>query len=125
MDQIKTNNSMSARKDFPLQSAITHRSSDLENRDELNLIYEVRSIERKFRNEVFNFFVDYFCLKEKVQLKQFFEDLERHILVKTLAKFNGNQKNTAKFLGLKYTTLHEKVKKYHIQFRRQPIEELL
>ncbi len=116
---------MSARKDFPLQSAITHRSSDLENRDELNLIYEVRSIERKFRNEVFNFFVDYFCLKEKVQLKQFFEDLERHILVKTLAKFNGNQKNTAKFLGLKYTTLHEKVKKYHIQFRRQPIEELL
>lgn len=124
MAHLKTNNSISARKDFPLQSPATHRSPGFENNDELNLIYGDRSIEKNFRNEVFKFFVEYFYLKEKVHIKEFLEDLERNIIVKTLTKFNGSQKHTAKFLGLKYTTLHEKVKKYNIHFRKQIVEEL-
>ena len=29
----------------------------------------------------------------------------------------------AKFLGIKYTTLHEKVKKYNIKFSKNPVED--
>jgi len=124
MSHLKTNNSISVRKDFPFQSSTTHRSPEFENGDELNFGYEARSIKRKFRNEVFNFFVESFYLKEKVHIKEFLEDLERNIIVKTLTKFNGNQKHTAKYLGLKYTTLNKKVKKYNIHFCKHPIEEL-
>jgi len=124
MSHLKTNNSISVRKDFPFQSSTTHRSPGFENGDELNFGYEARSIKRKFRNEVFNFFVESFYLKEKVHIKEFLEDLERNIIVKTLTKFNGNQKHTAKYLGLKYTTLNKKVKKHNIHFCKHPIEEL-
>jgi DNA-binding NtrC family response regulator len=82
-----------------------------------------RSVERKFREKALNFFVDCFCLKNDVDLKEFLENLERNIIVNALSRFNGNQKNTARYLGLKHTTLHQKVKKYNIHFRKQPTSE--
>jgi DNA-binding NtrC family response regulator len=60
-------------------------------------------------------------MNEKIYLKDFIESLERAILIKMLCKFNGNQRDTAEFLGLKHTTLHQKIKKYNIQFRKTAI----
>lgn len=82
-----------------------------------------RSVEKRFREKALNFFVDYFCLKNNFGLKEFLEILERNIIVRALSKFNGNQRHTARYLGLKHTTLNQKVKKYNIHFRKQPITE--
>ena len=45
--------------------------------------------------------------------------LEKAILIRVLSHVNGNQKKAAKFLGLKYTTLYEKIKKYNIKFLKK------
>lgn len=74
--------------------------------------------------KLFNFFVDYYCLKNnEVQLKELLKKLERRIIIKALSRCNGNQRQAAECLGLKHTTLHEKVKKYHIHFLKQPTQE--
>jgi len=56
-----------------------------------------------------------------LSLNELMRKVERTILVRALSQFNGNQKNVARFLGIKYTTLHEKVKKYNIRFQKTPI----
>lgn len=76
---------------------------------------------KRYTQDVLDFFIEYVYMNNRTNLKEFMEELERTILIKTLAKFNGNQKDTAKFLGIKYTTLHEKVKKYNIHFRKEPV----
>lgn len=50
-------------------------------------------------------------------LKEFIANIERRLILATLEKTNGDQRKTAEILGLKYTTLHEKIKRYHISFR--------
>jgi transcriptional regulator with GAF, ATPase, and Fis domain len=44
--------------------------------------------------------------------------VERSIIIRTLAIVDGCQKDAAKVLGLKYTTLNEKVKKYKIRIKK-------
>ncbi|NIM90876.1 MAG: hypothetical protein GTO17_08005 [Candidatus Aminicenantes bacterium] len=74
----------------------------------------------KIRKEMYKIIVEFFCKKETLPLKEFIMTLEKCIILRALSKFNGNQKEAAKFLGIKYTTLHEKVKKYRIDFRKNP-----
>ena len=76
---------------------------------------------KRYKNDVLDFFVDYICMNDRIDLKEVLEELERTILIKILSKFNGNQKDAAKFLGIKYTTLNEKVKKYNIHFRKEAV----
>ncbi|MGB3861165.1 MAG: helix-turn-helix domain-containing protein [Candidatus Aminicenantaceae bacterium] len=57
-----------------------------------------------------------------IDLKAFLNSLERAILVKMLDRFNGNQKDTATFLGVNHTTLNQKVRKHKISFFKRPIE---
>jgi DNA-binding protein Fis len=54
-------------------------------------------------------------------LKRFIDNIERSIIVKVLMRARGNQKVAAKVLGIKYTTLNEKIKKYGIRFQKQPV----
>lgn len=76
--------------------------------------------EERFRSNLFRLFVEYFCMSRALPLRELIGTLERCIIIRALSKFNGNQKDAAKFLGVKYTTLNEKVKKYHICFRKAP-----
>jgi DNA-binding NtrC family response regulator len=69
--------------------------------------------------EIFDLFVDFFGKQRPVDLKGLIERLERRIIVNVLSKVQGNQKEAARALGLKYTTLNEKVKKYGIRSRRR------
>ncbi len=74
----------------------------------------------KIRKEMYRFIVEFFCRKETLPLKEFIVNLEKCIILKALSKFNGNQKAAAEFLGIKYTTLNEKIKKYKIDFKKSP-----
>ena len=59
--------------------------------------------------------------KKNVSLREFLANIERNLIVATLEQTNGDQRKAAEILGLKYTTLHEKVKRYHIYFRKVAI----
>ena len=51
-----------------------------------------------------------------INLKEFLDCVERHLLIRTLSRFGGNQKKTSEFLDLKPTTMSAKCKKYRIKF---------
>jgi DNA-binding protein Fis len=72
--------------------------------------------------DVFDFFVDYFCKDKPVLLKNLMDRLERGIICRVLWTTEGNQKRAAEILGIKYTTLNEKVKKYGIRFQKTPVD---
>ena len=76
--------------------------------------------ERTFRKEVFELFIEYFCIRQGVPFKELIGRVEKTILLRALSQCNGNQKSAAKFLGMKYTTLNEKLKRYNIQFDKKP-----
>ncbi len=98
----------------------------LQYMDDSGLQLHLESLPRKSdKKDLLDFFIEYVCMNDRINLKEFMEQLERTILLKTLAKFNGNQKAAATFLGIKYTTLNEKVKKYRIHFRKQPVEKFM
>jgi DNA-binding NtrC family response regulator len=96
---------------------------ELENGDKLSLDFLDEKEKEEFVMKSFNLFIKYYSSTQKVPLKELMNMLERAILIRTLSQLNGNLKNAAKFLGLKYTTLHEKIKKYKIRFRKEPLED--
>lgn len=63
---------------------------------------------------------DYWFLVQKFPLKELMDKLERLIIISALTKCEGNQKKAAEFLGLKPSTLYEKVKKHNISFHKIP-----
>lgn len=75
----------------------------------------------KFRMELFELFVEFFCQDGPILLKSMMEDIEKSIIVRVLSKAQGNQRKAAKVLGIKYTTLNEKVKRYNIRFQKSPV----
>ena len=76
--------------------------------------------ERTFRKEVFELFIEYFCVHQKVPFKDLICSVEKSLILRALSQCNGNQKIAAEFLGMKYTTLNEKLKRYKIQFTKRP-----
>jgi len=68
--------------------------------------------------ELMDVFTEYFCKHQPVQLKPLLDDIEKSLILKVLANASGNQKEAARILGIKYTTLNQKVKKHGIRFRR-------
>ncbi len=53
------------------------------------------------------------------RFKPFIEDIERSMIVYVLANVFGNQKEAARILGLKVTTLNMKIKRYRIVFDKK------
>jgi len=77
---------------------------------------------RSFHSDLIRLFIDQRISKsEPISLNEILSEIERNILVSALSQFNGNQKMAAEYLGIKYTTLHEKVKKYNIRFQKTPV----
>jgi len=68
-------------------------------------------------------FIEYFFVRQRRPLRESLNFLEKAILIKVLSSVNGKQKDAAKFLDLKYTTLSEKIKKYNIKFFKNPIKD--
>jgi tetratricopeptide (TPR) repeat protein len=53
-----------------------------------------------------------------IPLKDVIGELEKKVIVQILNEVEGNQKDAARILGMKYTTLHEKLKRYGIRVKR-------
>jgi DNA-binding NtrC family response regulator len=64
---------------------------------------------------VLDFFFENY-VKDGVNFKEFIEKIERHMLIRSLSHFDGNQKKTSEFLDMKPTTMNAKCKKYRIKF---------
>ena len=73
---------------------------------------------QELKKDLFWFFVKYFFEQSNIPLKQFLAKMERNIILNALCKVDGGQKKASEMLGLKYTTLNEKVKKYGIRIRK-------
>ena len=95
---------------------------ELENGDKLSLDFLDEREREESVMKSFKLFINYFSSTQRVPLKELMNMVERAILIRTLSQLNGNLKNAAKSLGLKYTTLHEKIKKYNIRFQKEPIK---
>ena len=68
-------------------------------------------------DEIIDRFIDQYCVKQiknRVPLKELMNRIERVILTIVLSQFNGHKTNASRFLGIKTTTLHEKMKKHKI-----------
>jgi DNA-binding NtrC family response regulator len=88
------------------------------NRSQEEKDYSGDSSNKSFNDETIHQFIDQFCvrqIKNKIPLKELMNTIEKVILTKVLARFNGHQKATAQFLRIKNTTLHEKLKKHQIR----------
>ena len=59
--------------------------------------------------------------EENTSLKIFITDLEKRIIDFTLSLTNGNQKNASRILGIKETSLCEKIKKYNLRKIRKKV----
>jgi len=77
--------------------------------------------EQEFRAEAVDRLVEFFCREKPICLKSLIETLEMSLLLKIRHQVHGNQKRAAKLLGIKYTTLNEKVKRYGIRFKKSPV----
>lgn len=56
---------------------------------------------------------------DKTALKDFIQEMERKIIMRALQICNGNQKNTARLLDIKTTTLNVKIKKMNIHIEKK------
>jgi len=84
---------------------------------------ERKKSDDRCREILFNSFMEYFFIRQRRPLRESLNILEKAILIRVLASVNGKQKDAAKFLDLKYTTLSEKVKKYNIKYFKSPIAD--
>ena len=76
--------------------------------------------EYRIKRKLFWLFIEYFFMSDNIPLKELIEGIEKSVILRTLYRVHGNQKEAAKILGVKYTTLNEKIKKYGIHFRKEP-----
>lgn len=69
--------------------------------------------------------IELLSAENPLQLKKVMQEVEKGIILRVLEKTGGNQRHAAKVLGLKYTTLNEKVKRYQIRFQKKPIDMMV
>ncbi len=86
---------------------------------------EKKELKRQIEDKIFTDFwgpviEDCWFFVQRFPLKELMDKLEQMIIISALEKFEGNQKKTADFLGLRPTTLNEKMKKHTIYVRKIP-----
>jgi len=59
------------------------------------------------------------CLKKSVPLKSFICEIEKEMIIKALKVAGGNQRVASFILGIKPTTLNEKIKKFSIRTHKK------
>jgi DNA-binding NtrC family response regulator len=77
-----------------------------------------RSVEDSAHEDPVEIFAEYFCKRHPVHLKLLLDAIEKCLILKVLDRTSGSQKEAARILGIKYTTLNQKVRKHGIRFRR-------
>jgi DNA-binding NtrC family response regulator len=85
--------------------------------EDFDVLFGRYDLEKK----LFWLFIEYFIMNTGIPLKKLLGSIERNIILRTLSMVKGNQKKAAKILGVKHTTLNEKIKKFNIQFQKKPV----
>ncbi|MGD2245782.1 MAG: helix-turn-helix domain-containing protein [Candidatus Aminicenantes bacterium] len=119
-ETIETNKHMVRDQQPPLPQMDIQVPAESDSSKRLGTDYLEEWKERAFKKEILSLFIDYYCVKRQVSLKEIMQDIEKTLLVRILVQFNGNQKKAAKFLKTRSTTLNEKVKRYNIRFQKKP-----
>lgn len=82
---------------------------------EIGIIHKSNLEESAFIREILKLFFDYFCVSHKMSLKDLVDYMEKIIIIRALCRFNGNQREAARYLRINHTTLNEKIKRYKIK----------
>jgi DNA-binding NtrC family response regulator len=117
---MATENVQSGHMAPPLPGPIGRIDYEVESVEKISPEYLDEWKERTFRKEVFELFIEYFCIRQRVPFKELIGRVEKSILMRALSQCRGCQKSAAKFLGIKYTTLNEKLKRYNIRLDKRP-----
>lgn len=102
------------KNETPTDGMIQNESGMTENRLEVLkalatlILLEVESLEGLSQTELFKG-------REHIDLGHEVQQFEKKLIRNALARTNGNQKNAARILGTKITTLHAKIKKYGVK----------
>ena len=89
----------------------------------LALISPLQEKQLSLEEKAFIFFLIYYRTNKGIGLKDFIDNLERIIITATMEMLHNHQRAVARFLGLKPTTLNEKIKKYDIKFRPESADD--
>lgn len=89
----------------------------------LYLSGQLLKISRKQRYDYLSQVAAELCRAVPIPLKDVMGALEKEIILGVLDKVAGNQRNAAKVLGLKHTTLNEKLKRHQIRVKKMLIVE--
>ena len=82
-----------------------------------------KKLDERLSQILLDIFIEYFFMKQRRPLREGLKVLEKAILIEVLSHVNGKQTDAAKFLGIKKTTLHQKIKKYNIKIFKGPIKD--
>ena len=74
--------------------------------------------------DLYSLFHENFYKKRNICLKDFLSRVELQLILYSLNKTNGNQREAAEILGIKPTTLNEKLRKYNIIFHKSATEKI-
>jgi DNA-binding NtrC family response regulator len=77
--------------------------------------------EKKIKMDIIELFIEFICDEKPIFLKALLENIEKSIILNILFRVKGNQREAANVLGIKYTTLNEKIKRYNIRFQKKPV----
>jgi transcriptional regulator of acetoin/glycerol metabolism len=89
--------------------------------DELDLDTLNKKEKAYLKDSIFRLFVSYCCADKELNLNKIIRQTEKALIMKSLFRFNGSIVEAAEALGVKYTTLYEKVRRHNIQFEKRPI----
>lgn len=82
----------------------------------LESVYLTDLKKRQDDQEILTVLSDKLLIDKKVPFQELMDRIEKEIIIQALLKFDGNQRKTARFLGLKANTLNFKIKKHGIGF---------
>jgi len=86
---------------------------------------EIDKLDYKLWKVNLNLFIEYFYIKQKTLcLREILNNLEKEILIEVLYRVKGNQRDAARFLDLKCSTLNEKIKKHNIKISKTKIQKI-
>jgi len=66
-----------------------------------------------------NSYLEESCKRNCIPMKLFLSNIEREMIGKALKIARGNQRVASLILGMKPTTLHEKIRKFNIQGKKR------
>ncbi len=90
--------------------------------EKLNL-KNIRSDIVKSKNIVIRSYLLRNCISRNVPLRNFINEFEKEMICRALKVSGGNQKVASFILGVKPTTLNEKIKKFEIKKKKKIREE--